>query len=110
WPLERNGFEARIELTTTFWHGLPTVPSEIPAISAKTGDGVPELCQAISGWLVPEPPPARAAWPCTTAIAERSQSTNSSFAQGHFDLARRDLLSVLRAEQESTEGRDRVGT
>jgi tRNA modification GTPase len=118
WPLQRNGFEARIELPTTLWHGvqatlrhgLPTVPWEIPAISAKTGDGVPELCQAISGWLVPEPPPARAAVPCTTAIAERIQSANRSFAQGHFDLARRDLLSVLRAEQESTEGRDRVGT
>jgi tRNA modification GTPase len=36
--------------------------------SAKTGEGLAELGQAVAGWLVPEPPPAGAAVPFTEAL------------------------------------------
>lgn len=34
-------------------------------VSAATGAGLPELCHALAGWLVPEPPPPGAAVPFT---------------------------------------------
>ena len=40
---------------------------EAVAVSARTGAGLPELCAALSGWLVPEPPPSGTAVPFTAA-------------------------------------------
>ncbi|HVS37856.1 MAG TPA: GTPase [Gemmataceae bacterium] len=39
-------------------------------VSARAGEGLPELCAAISCWLVPDPPPAGAAVPFTAALGE----------------------------------------
>jgi tRNA modification GTPase len=113
WPFERDAFVARVEPKSldpaaTLCHGLPTVPLQVPAVSAKTGDGILELCHAISGWLVPDPPPAGAAVPCMMPIAESIRSANRAFAQGNFEDARLELLSVLDAEHDGTGYR--VGT
>jgi tRNA modification GTPase len=111
WPCRRDALMARIEPksvapASALWHDLPTVSFAVPTISAKTGEGIPELCQAINRWLVPEPPPAGAAVPCTRAIAELVRSANRAFAQSNFDDARLQLLSVLEAEQDRAKRRD----
>jgi tRNA modification GTPase len=38
-------------------------------VSARTGEGLEALCAALSGWLVPEPPPAGVAVPFTAELA-----------------------------------------
>jgi tRNA modification GTPase len=110
WFFQREASEARIDPSTTAWPGLATVPLGVPAVSAKTGEGIPELCQAISHWLVPEPPPVGAAVPCTSALGERIQAAHRLFEKGHFDDARRDLLAILDAEPDGGERRDVFGT
>jgi tRNA modification GTPase len=114
WPFQRDALVARIGPTSldppTLWHGVPTVPLPVPTVSAKTGERVPELCQAISGWLVPDPPPAGAAVPCTSVVAERIRSAHRLFEQRQLDDARLELLSVLNAEQKSLEHKDLDGT
>jgi tRNA modification GTPase len=42
---------------------------EAVRVSARTGAGLGELCQAIAGWLVPEVPPPGAAVPFSAAVA-----------------------------------------
>jgi tRNA modification GTPase len=39
-------------------------------VSARTGDGIGELCTALSGWLVSEPPPPGAAMPFTPELCD----------------------------------------
>jgi tRNA modification GTPase len=111
WSFERDGLEAHTELASTLWHpafGGPTVPLEVGAVSAKTGEGVPELCQLMSHWLVPNPPAAQGAVPCTRMLAVRIQSAHRSFELRDFEHARHELLAILNAEQDGTEGRDVV--
>jgi tRNA modification GTPase len=43
---------------------------EAVRVSCKTGEGLGELCDALSRWLVPEPPPAGAAVPFTLALSD----------------------------------------
>jgi tRNA modification GTPase len=108
WPFQRDGLEAHTELASTLWHpalGGPTVPLEVAALSAKTGEGVPKLCQLISHWLVPKPPGSKAAVPCTSMLAERIQSAHRSFEQRDFEHARQQLLAVLNAEQNGIDRR-----
>ncbi len=62
-------------------------------VSARTGEGVAELCAAVARWLVPEPPPPGAAVPFTPeqveAIAEaRRQLTAGQVAEGRRALSR----------------------
>src|SRR5262249_18501205 len=40
-------------------------------VSARTGAGLAELCQALARWLVPDPPPPGAALPFTPALCSR---------------------------------------
>lgn len=39
-------------------------------VSAQTGEGLAELCQAMAGWLVPDPPPPGAAVPFTAVLVD----------------------------------------
>jgi tRNA modification GTPase len=101
WAFQRDAHEAQIDRD-----GPPKVSLRVPTVSAKTDEGMSELCQAISGWLVPEPPSAGSAVPCTAAIAERIQTANRLFAQRQYDQARLELLSILKPERRSTERQD----
>src|SRR5262249_24412086 len=49
-------------------------------VSARTGAGLPELCQALSRWLVPNPPPTGAAVPFTPSLAEGIAEAQRSLA------------------------------
>jgi tRNA modification GTPase len=63
-------------------------------ISARTGAGLAELCQALAHGLVPEPPPPGAAVPFTPALCEQVEEAERSFAAQRLDEARRVLESV----------------
>ncbi len=62
-------------------------------VSAHTGEGLAELCQAISLWLVPVPPPTGAGVPFSPAVWELIIEARSLCATGQ----RQAVLSVLRA-------------
>jgi tRNA modification GTPase len=73
-------------------------PAEAPGavrISARTGAGLPELCDALSRRLVPDPPPAGAAVPFTAALAEGVVAAREPLRRGRPDEARR-VLEALR--------------
>jgi tRNA modification GTPase len=70
---------------------------EEPAVhvSALTGEGLPELCAAISGWLVPEVPAAGAAVPFTEQLCEAVETAGRHLARGETGEAR-DRINRLR--------------
>jgi tRNA U34 5-carboxymethylaminomethyl modifying GTPase MnmE/TrmE len=60
---------------------------DIIRVSAKTGEGLPDLCQAISRWLVPDPPPAGAGVPYTPDLAARLRAVDDLARAGRMDAA-----------------------
>jgi tRNA modification GTPase len=60
-------------------------------VSALTGAGLAELCQALGRWLVPEPPPPGAAVPFTPALCARVEEARDHLAAGRLAEARRAL-------------------
>jgi tRNA modification GTPase len=59
------------------------------AVSALTKEGLPELCQAIASWLVPEAPPAGAAVPFTPALCDQVAEVQALIAAGETEKAAR---------------------
>jgi tRNA modification GTPase len=51
-------------------------------VSARTGEGLAELVQALTDWLVPEPPPAGAAVPFTEALCDAVEVAARHAADG----------------------------
>jgi tRNA modification GTPase len=68
-------------------------------VSAQTGAGLGELCDALSRWLVPEPPPAGTAMPFTPGLCEGVEEARGRLAAGRASEAR-TLLHELRAGAE----------
>jgi tRNA modification GTPase len=64
-------------------------------VSALTGSGVPELCAALSGWLVGDPPPAGAAVPFTGRLCASVEAAYRLLKDGRGDEAR-SVLERLR--------------
>jgi tRNA modification GTPase len=64
-------------------------------VSARTGEGLEALCAALSGWLVPEPPPAGSAVPFTAGLANSITKAERLSASGLRDEARR-IIALLR--------------
>jgi tRNA modification GTPase len=60
-------------------------------LSAKTGEGVPDLCRALSRWLVPQPPPSGAAIPFQPGLADGVEQVLVLLRQGDLAAARREL-------------------
>jgi tRNA modification GTPase len=63
-------------------------------VSALTGTGLADLCATLSRWLVPEPPPPRAAVPFTAALADRVEEAWQHFAAGREPEARQTLVAA----------------
>jgi tRNA modification GTPase len=65
-------------------------------VSAQTGEGLAELCDALAGWLVPDPPPAGAAVPFTARLCDGVAEVQRRTAAGRASEAPA-LLGGLRA-------------
>jgi tRNA modification GTPase len=57
-------------------------------VSAQTGEGLPELCAALSGWLVPDVPPEGAAVPFTGIVCENIEHARQTIATGVVEATR----------------------
>jgi tRNA modification GTPase len=67
--------------------------------SARTGQGLAELCAALSAWLVPQPPPPAAAVPFTEGLCAGAEQAQRQLAGGAPAEARR-TVAALRAGPE----------
>jgi len=63
-------------------------------ISALTGHGIDELCQAIANTLVPAPPARDTALPFTTQQVAALQATAEQLQAGHISIARQNLAQL----------------
>jgi len=70
-------------------------------LSAQSGRGVAELCQALSGWLVPNPPTPGAAVPFTVSLCDQVESARRLLVQGLRAEATKTLLSLPLAAESS---------
>jgi tRNA modification GTPase len=74
---------------------------EAVRVSARTGEGMADLCRALADWLVPEPPPVGAAVPFTAELTIMIDEARRHCTLGRTDEARRiiDLIifEVVRA-------------
>jgi tRNA modification GTPase len=57
-------------------------------VSAKTGAGIPELCEALSDWLVPDPPTPGEPVPFTPALADAVEEALAHVRTGRGEEAR----------------------
>jgi tRNA U34 5-carboxymethylaminomethyl modifying GTPase MnmE/TrmE len=65
-------------------------------VSACTGAGLETLCESLSHWLVPEPPPPGAAVAFTAQLIENVEAGCAACQAGHADPARRLLANILK--------------
>jgi tRNA modification GTPase len=63
-------------------------------VSALTGAGIGELCEAISRWLVSDPPAPGAAVPFTAALCASLNAAKRALQTDAEDVALRQLLSI----------------
>jgi tRNA modification GTPase len=71
-----------------------TSASDSVQVSALTQEGLPELCAALSAWLVPDPPPAGAAMPFTEHMSAAIENAYRLLADGRGDEARQILMGL----------------
>jgi tRNA modification GTPase len=64
-------------------------------VSAREGAGLNELCQALAGWLVPDPPPPGAAVPFTPDLCSRLEEVRNELSAGKKREALRLLESLM---------------
>jgi tRNA modification GTPase len=70
-------------------------------VSAQTGEGLPELCAALSGWLVPDVPPEGTAVPFTLPLCERVEEVQQTMATGQIEAVR-DRVACFRGLDKRT--------
>jgi tRNA modification GTPase len=68
---------------------------EAVRVSARTGAGLDELCQAMTRWLVQDPPPPGAAVPFTAALCERLEEVKALLAGGRVLEGTQRLATLL---------------
>jgi tRNA modification GTPase len=69
--------------------------AEAVRVSARTGAGIPELCEAIARRLVPEAPAPGAAVPFMPELCDRAGEALAHLAGGRTEEARRALETAL---------------
>ncbi len=67
---------------------------DVLRVSAVTGAGVPELCEALSRWLVPEAPPGGSGVPFTDELCAAVEEALAQVGAGRLDEARRALAAL----------------
>jgi tRNA modification GTPase len=68
-------------------------------VSARTGAGLAELCQALGRRLVPDPPPAGAAVPFTPSLCARVEAASRHLSAGRPAEARQEVEAALVAPE-----------
>ena len=76
-----------------YWNDVPAAVR----VSARTGSGLDDLCQAITRRLVPEAPPAGAAVPFTAALSDQLDVACRLAGGGKPAEARSELETLLRS-------------
>jgi tRNA modification GTPase len=71
---------------------------EAVRVSAATGAGMDDLCQALSRWLVPEAPPAGAAVPFTASLIKLVEEAHQLCARAQWAEALGLLTDTLKLE------------
>jgi len=66
-------------------------------ISARTGAGLPELVEAIGGWLIPNPPMLGAAVPFTPALAAFVEELMTNVRAGQINQLTQDLSELAKS-------------
>jgi tRNA modification GTPase len=74
------------------WSGLESQPTR--QVSAQTGEGLRELCEAIARALVPENPPAGAAVPFTAEQCDKVEAALRLLEADHAREARQTLAAL----------------
>jgi tRNA modification GTPase len=64
-------------------------------VSAQTGTGVSELCQAVARWLVPQTPPPGGAVPFTPELCDRIEESQRQCQAGRLCEAEQILQQLL---------------
>jgi hypothetical protein len=64
-------------------------------VSARTGEGLGELCAALSRWLVPGPPPAGAGVPFTEELCAGVEGAAGMLGEGRAGEARDMIRGLL---------------
>ena len=67
-------------------------------VSALRGSGLADLYDALSYWLVPDPPPPGAAVPFTAPLAQQVEKAWHRHAAGRTQDARKVLASLVSGE------------
>jgi tRNA modification GTPase len=75
----------KVDLTPAW--DLARAPEAV-RVSARTGEGLGELCAALSRWLVPEPPPPGAGVPFTEALCAGVEEATRLLTEGRAGEAR----------------------
>jgi len=65
-------------------------------VSAQTGEGLADLCAALSGWLVPDPPAPAVAVPFTPELAATGEEAWRLLAAGRVAEVRQCLVACSR--------------
>jgi tRNA modification GTPase len=73
-------------------------------VSARSGSGLTELCQALADWLVPDSLPAGVAVPFTPDLCDRVEEACHHHEAGRFDEARKALAVSPRALRRARPG------
>ena len=84
----------------------PATAGAAPRVSARTGDGVPELCAAVATWLVPQAPPTGTAVPFTPQLADAVEGAGRALAAGQSTEARAVLAALISNRSGACRGKE----
>jgi len=68
-------------------------------VSARTGEGLAELCAALVSWLVPDPPLSGAAVPFSVELCDGIMEAQRFVANGDAAAAQRILIALRECEE-----------